>query len=114
MTDTVTLSHPGTQQTWNEATQSTDTVPLAPYYSGPARVSPAGTQSLEQDAGDQLVTTRTYAVSLPWGTSDVLINDVATVTASADPQLAGQVLYVKDAPGSAQRTALRLVCTDYA
>lgn len=66
----------------------------------------------DAEAGESLVSTRMYDVTLPWDTVGVNRDHLLTVTESDDPHLVGRVLRVSDLKGGSNNPHRRLVCED--
>lgn len=65
-------------------------------YDGACRVQPEPTQDRMVAAGDTPVTLHRYRASIRSDADQVLVDDVLTVTVSADPQLVGRPLVIRD------------------
>jgi hypothetical protein len=89
----------------------------ATLYTGRARVKAiAASTGQETEAGEREIVLREYEVHLPWSTTvpgdRVLPGTRIEVTASADPRMAGLVLWVTGASFSDQSTAWRIRVED--
>lgn len=73
-------------------------VPPAPttVYEDDLRVQPEPTQDRVVVVGDRAVTLHRYRASIRWDANQVLVDDVLTLDRSADPQLIGRPLVVRD------------------
>jgi hypothetical protein len=87
------------------------TTPGAVVYQGPCRVHPQGSDVVVE-AGEQPVTQRTYDVTLPSTASGIEVDQVLTVTVSADPDLVGRPLRVTDAKVASIHVQRQLVAED--
>jgi hypothetical protein len=112
--DTVTITRV-TGRTLNIDNVYVDTVETV--YTGPCRLKRPTTEPGQADVTDQAVTVRRYDLELPWdavaaelGTDParVLVNDVATLTASDDGWAIGVPLTVLDAGLTGTSTARHL------
>lgn len=65
-------------------------------YVGACRVQPEATQDRDATVGDTLVSLHRYRASIRSDADQVLVDDVLTVTVSADPQLIGRPLVIRD------------------
>jgi hypothetical protein len=84
----------------------------AVVYEGPCRVHPQGRSDAVVQAGEEPVTQRTYDVTLPSSASGIEVDHVLTVTESADPDLVGRPLRVRDAKVASVHVQRRLVVED--
>lgn len=112
MTDTCTITGPGGTPSFNSSTGAITASAGASLYSGKCRVKPANVQDRQVQAGERSVQVWPYVVSVPMSATGVGVDAVVTVTASADPELVGQVLIVKDVTRGTNVTARRLGCID--
>ena len=64
-----------------------------PVYSGPCRVTLHPTASTTQ-VGDQPVVIRSGEVAIEWDAADVFVDDIVTITGTADPGTDGLQLRV--------------------
>jgi len=95
---------------WDPVTESA-TRPTTTIYTGVCRVQPSARAQREVVSVDEQVTIAEFAAAVPWDVSDVQVNDLLTVTASADPALAGATVRVVDVQASTFATARHLTCT---
>lgn len=65
-------------------------------FAGPCRVQADATQDSTVVIGDQAVALHRYRASIPHDAPQILVDDVFTVTSSADLQLIGRPLVVRD------------------
>ena len=110
MTDTCIITRAG-DPTYNPSTLAY-TTPSTTVYSGKCRVKPQNVMDRQVQAGERAVQIWPYVVSVPMSVTGVQVDDVVTVTASADADLEGQVLVVKDVTRGTNVTARRLGCED--
>lgn len=110
MTDTCTITRAG-EPVYNPATLAY-TASSTTVYSGKCRVKPRPVMDRQVQAGEQALQIWPYVVSVPMSVTGVQVDDVVTVTASADADLEGQVLVVKDVTRGTNVTARRLGCED--
>jgi len=88
-------------------------------YAGVCRIRPRDVQESEREAGDSPVSTWAYVVSIPFGAQHngtpylPAVDQVVTVTASADPTLVGQRLRARQVIQGTHITARRMVCEVY-
>lgn len=80
-------------------------------YEGPGRVMP-WTGTARQVVVADLQTIKSYWVTVPLGAEDIFPDDVVVVTASADPDLQGRELVVRDKAASSLAVERRLVAED--
>jgi hypothetical protein len=82
-------------------------------YTGPCRVRVSGMRGdLVVQAGDEPVTLRTYDATLPWDATGVAVDHILTVTASADPELVGRSMRVRDVQYGSWDLGRRLTLED--
>lgn len=110
MVDAGTLTRYGVQ-TWDETTGVETRPVLATPYTGKCRVRGAGGDS-PAEAGEQQISKWPFTVSLPALVVDVKLNDVFTLTDSADPSLVGVPLRVREILRGTNITARRLGCEE--
>lgn len=79
-------------------------------YSGPCLVRPASAG--EAQAGQELVATHDFVVSLPYTETAELPKDLVDVTSSTDPYLTGRQFVVTNIPGDTYITDRKLECQD--
>lgn len=79
-------------------------------YSGPCLIRPV--QAGEQEAGQELLATHGYIVSIPYTENDQLPEDLVDVTSATDTYLTGRQFVVKNIPGDTYITDRKLVCED--
>lgn len=89
----------------------TDPAPTT-QYQGKCRVKPRDLVDRVVQAGDQPTSIWPYLVSIPFGAADVTVDDVITITASADPTLVDRELRVRSATRGTNITARRLGCEE--
>lgn len=66
---------------------------------GKARIRPVRRVPATDESGGRTFVSHDYVVSIPWDAPALLARDVVTVSASSrDPELAGKVLVVREAP----------------
>jgi hypothetical protein len=115
MVDTCTVSAPDTAGAFNEATGQYEPTAGAQKYAGKCRVRPPNVQDRTVEAGDRVVSLRSYVVSLPLTATVFAVDDVVRITASVlDPALVGARLRVTDVAKGTHLTARRLVCEEAA
>lgn len=112
MTDTATITGPAGTPTFNATTGAYTPSPGATLYTGKCRVKPQNVVDRTVQAGERPVHIWPYVVSVPMTATGIPVDATVTVTASADPDLVGQVLTVKDVARGTSVTARRLGCTD--
>lgn len=111
MVDTCTITAPAAGEVYDPGTDSYVTPAGAVRYTGPCRVKPRDNADRVVDAAGQSVSLWPYVVSVPLlATEEVQLDDVVTITASADPAAVGLRLRVRDVPRGALLTARRLAC----
>ncbi len=88
------------------------TTPGAVVYEGKCRVEPQGRSDAVVQAGEGPVTQRTYDVTLPSTASGIEVDHVLIVSQSADPDLVGRPLRVRDAKVASVHVQRRLVVED--
>jgi hypothetical protein len=103
MTDTVTVTRV-TGRVFDPSTGTyTDTT--VTQYTGIADVKNLQVGAGQAQAGEREITTRSYDVVLPFGTTaDIRIDDRVTVNTSDDPNLVGLMLTVTDPQYGGRRT----------
>lgn len=107
MTDTCTITRAG-EPVYNPATLAY-TASSTTVYSGKCRVKPSALSgNTTVQAGEERVALWPYAVSVPVSVTDVELDDLVTVTASADASLVGRVLRVRSTARGTHITARRL------
>lgn len=109
MTATVEIRQPGGTQEWDDASESTVTVPFAPYATVAARVQALTNDAQVVDAAEQSVTVSGYLVTVPADTSPAR-GHLVTVTATNDPLLEGRELRVTDVVLGSLRFERDLFC----
>lgn len=110
-----TLRHPGTVESWDEASQQMGHTPLAAYWTGRARfqalVGGGRRRDTPTDSGDAVHITN-YLVALPLDVVDVKPGDLVTVGGPpGDPALEGRTLLIKDVTDG--ELELERVCYGY-
>jgi len=85
--------------------------PSTDVYEGPCMVRPTANAARVVEFGGQAVSLRLYDVTLPADTA-VQVEDIVTVTASADPGLIGQVMHVLDVAFDERQLNRRIVAED--
>ena len=95
MTATCTITRPSGAGT---TSLSGDYTPSAPdtIYTGPCRVTPRTADERLLLAGEDQVTSRRYAVAVPYDAPEILLGDSVTVTSAVDTGLIGLGLRVLD------------------
>lgn len=112
MSDTCTITGPPGTPVFNATTGAYTTPAGATLYTGKCRVKPQNVMDRTVTAGDRPVQVWPYTVSVPMSATGIPVDAVVTVTASADEDLVGQVLIVKDVTRGTNVTARRLGCID--
>lgn len=112
MTDSATITAPAGAPTFNSTTGAYTASPGATLYTGKCRVKPENVMDRQVQAGERPVQIWPYTVSVPMTVTSIPVGATVTVTASADPDLVGQVFTVKDVARGTNITARRLGCTD--
>jgi hypothetical protein len=79
-------------------------------FAGPCNLTPfASSSALSEQLGGQAVDTRTYRMTLPWDAPQILEEDTAAVTVSADPLLTARSFRVVHIEGETFQAARRLI-----
>lgn len=107
--DRCAIRHPGSTVF---ADGNYTTTPGAVVYEGPCRVHPQGRSDTVVQAGEEPVTQRTYDVTLPSSASGIEVDHVLTVSESADPDLVGRPLRVRNVMVASVHVQRRLVVED--
>lgn len=113
MTDTCTITRAGAgERTFNATTNSYTDPADTTVYTGACRVKPSALSgNTTAQAGEREVSLWPYSVSIPFAETAEL-DDVVTVTASADPSLVGRTLRVRSVARGTYLTARRLDCEE--
>lgn len=82
-------------------------------YSGPCRVQQRTSAETTADVVGQQVTTRSYLVAVQYDAGQVEVDDIVTVTDSADAQLTGRRLRVTDVQYGSAQWQRDLYCEDF-
>lgn len=96
-----------------DSTTGTYSQPTTPIYTGKCRVKPSvlsGNTTVQ--AGEERVALWPYSVSVPVAVADVRLDDIVTVTTSADASLIGVTLRVRSIGRGTFITARRLDCEE--
>lgn len=115
--DRVTIHRPGPPVFDQESGGETPGLDLV-LYDGPARVKPLqATTGTEVQSGEQELRLRDYEVAVPWSASVpagevIRPGDQITITAAADPRLAGSTLYVTGRQFGSLASAWRIYAED--
>lgn len=110
MVDACTIAAHATRGALNTTTGQYPSVAGALIYSGPCRVKSQGEGNVAE-AGEQAVSLWPFQVSVPVSVTDVGVDHVVTITASAlDPALVGTELRVRHVTKGSHITARRLAC----
>lgn len=109
MEDTCTITRSGGEPVFDDTTGTYTTPAASTVYSGKCRVKPSALSgNTTVQAGEERVALWPYAVSVPVSVVDVELDDLVTVTASADASLVGRVLRVRSTARGTHITARRL------
>lgn len=106
MPDTCTITRSGGEPVFDPNTGTYTPAAPSTVYTGRCRVQAKADEVVA--AGDQPVTLRRFTASLPVATSGIEVDDVLTVTDSADADLVGLSLRVVDAKSGTWLVARRL------
>lgn len=90
-------------------------VPAPPLvlYEGPGNCQPMiGLNERMVQTGGETRTVNRYVCSIRWTATEILIGDIYTVTASADPMLDGRSLVIRDVIGDTFQSRRVLICED--
>jgi hypothetical protein len=112
MVDTCTITRNDGDPVFNTTT-GTYTQPTTTVYTGKCRVKPSvlsGNTTVQ--AGEERVALWPYSVSVPVSATDVELDDIVTVTASADASLVDVTLRVRSIARGTFITARRLDCEE--
>ena len=113
MTDTCTITRANGDPTYNPSTLTYTPATPTTVYSGKCRVKPSvlsGNTTVQ--AGEERVALWPFSVSVPFSATDVELDDIVTVTASADASLVGRPLRVRSIARGTNVTARRLDCEE--
>ena len=111
--DTVTITRTSARGTFNATTLVYDSGTADTPYTGAALVRPLDAKGVTKIFGEQEVTGRMYAVTLPWdATAEVFQpEDIVTVDASLlDLELVGKIMRVLSDEQDSYKTRRRIVC----
>ena len=109
MVDACTITRPGGEPVWDEASMSYTTPDGSAVYDGPCRVQLSAAMANTPEAGDRVLVAQRSTVSVPMGVTGVAVDDVVTVTASVhDPDLVGNRYRVRSLFAKTHATARRL------
>ncbi len=111
--DTVTITRTTARGTFNTGTGQYGSGTAATPYTGEALIRPLSRDGVTAIFGEQEVTGKLYAVTLPWdAVADVFQpEDIVTVDASLlDLELVGQVMRVLSDEHDSYKTRRRIVC----
>jgi hypothetical protein len=107
----VTISNPeNATEIFNDVTGTTDVIPGATLYSGPASVEAFGGDNVV-DAAGELASTRIYQVVLPVTVVGIKPHHVVRVVSSPDPDLVGRDLAINTAQLGDRRFSRVLLTT---
>lgn len=110
-TASCTISRPAGDPVFDPATGTyTDPVSIT-VYSGPCQVAPVGADRVVQ-FGEQPTSLRQYDVTIVGLAEAVQVEDLVTVSSSADPQLDGLELRALDVKKGSLPTNRRLTCEE--
>lgn len=112
MTDECTVAEPAGEPVTSEDGMDVTVPPGAVRYQGRCRVVPFADQARVREVVDRPVTFRLYRVFLPWAAGPVEVDDIVTVTRSADPDLPGRPLRVMDVPATSLEVERALLCEE--
>lgn len=107
-TCTITRRDPEAEPVWNDATGAYE-YPSLTIYSGKCRLAQPIKNPLESEAGGAPISTADFIVFVPLDTA-VQIDDIVTVTGSADPAGDGLVLNVVGVPASDWQVVREIQC----
>jgi Family of unknown function (DUF6093) len=111
MDDACTVARPVPDPPFNPAAGRVEPPPPVAVYSGRCRIRPQGSQDRVVDAGERPLSLWPYVVSIPFAGSAEL-DDIVTVTASADSTLVGRRLRVRSVVRGTHVSARRLGCEE--
>lgn len=114
MVDACTITRGGSGAPTFNSTTGTYTPPAgSTVYTGACRVKPSALSgNTTVQAGEREVSLWPFAVSVPVSVTDVDLNDLVTITASADASLVGRELRVRSVARGTFVTARRLDCEE--
>jgi hypothetical protein len=113
LVDTCAVTRAGAGQgTWNDQTGRYDPPARTSVYAGPCLVRPAMSGDRTVDAGETVITLRTFQVTLPWDAPLIEVDDLLAVVTSADPRVVGRPLRVIGVMYSSDANARRLIVED--
>lgn len=111
MVDTCTIARTTAQGAFDRATGDYGAPTTAVVYSGACRVKPRDNQDHVVQVGEQPLSLWPFVVSVPISVTDVDVDHVVTITASAlDPALVGTQMRVRQVIRGSFVTARRLGC----
>ena len=113
MTDTCTITRANGEPTYNPSTLTYTTPTPTTVYTGKCRVKPSvlsGNTTVQ--AGEERVALWPFSISVPFSATDVELDDIVTVTSSADASLVGRPLRVRSIARGTNVTARRLDCEE--
>lgn len=111
MTAAVQIRLPGSTQTWNPSTKRNDLTPIAPYFTGAARIQALTAQARRITTGDDAELVADYLVVVPASVDTAAQGHLVTVVASGDTGLDGRVLLVQQVEYGTERFERDLFCT---
>jgi hypothetical protein len=115
MVDTCTITRASEPGVFNETTGQYDLASPATVYSGKCRVKPRDNADRVVQYGQEAVSFWPYVVSVPMSVTDIELDDVVTIAASAlDPALVDLQLRVREVLSGSHLTARRLSCEENA
>lgn len=104
LTSTVSIAAPDTgDRVYNSTTHQSETPTPEPVYVGAAEIMLVSDSDQLPDVAGEDVPVRRYEVKLPASAAEVVPGHVVTVTACADPDLAGASLVVVAVERGGQR-----------
>jgi hypothetical protein len=112
MTDQCTVGRPQGQPTVSGDGLTVTPAPALTRYAGRCRVVPFADAARVREVAERPVTFRIYRVFLPWDATPVEVDDIVTITRSADPDLDGRALRVMDVPATSLEAERVLLCEE--
>lgn len=111
MLDACMITNAAAVEVYDVATDAYITPAGASRYTGPCRVKPRDNTDRVVVAGEQATSLWPFVVSVPMAVVGCEVDDVVTITASsADPDLVGLKLRVRQVAQGSSITARRLGC----
>lgn len=113
MVDSCTITRAGARGSFDSTTGTYSAAAADTRYTGKCRVKPSALSANQAvQAGERAVSLWPFTVSVPIAVDNVELDDIVTVTASADPSLVGHRLRVRSIARGTYLTARRLDCEE--